>query len=152
MSNARINYTKVTPDPYKHLVEIKKWLDAANIDQRLRSLLDVRISQINGCAFCLDIHAREARQHGVTQQQLDVMTAWRESPELFSELERAALEWAESITLIADRGAHDEDFDPLREHLSDEQIAALTWAIVAMNSWNRLAVSFGFTPRPRKNP
>ncbi len=150
MPNARINYTKVTPEPFQHLVEIKKWLDAADIDQRLRSLLDVRISQINGCAFCLDIHGREAREHGVTQQQLDVLTAWRESPELFTDLDRAALEWAESITLLPERGARDEDFDPLREHLSDEQIATLTWAIVAMNSWNRLAVGFGFTPRPRK--
>ena len=75
MPNARINYTKVTPEPFQHLVEIKKWLDAADIDQRLRSLLDVRISQINGCAFCLDIHGREAREHGVTQQQLDVLTS-----------------------------------------------------------------------------
>lgn len=150
MSDARINYTKVAPEPYRLLVEIRKWLDASGLDARLRALLEVRVSQINGCGLCLDIHSTEARGHGVTQQQLDCLTAWRESPMVFSDLERAALEWAESITMIADRGADDEDFGELRAHLTDEQMVALTWAVIAMNSWNRLAVGFGFNPRPRK--
>ena len=152
MPNARINYTKVAPDPYRLQSQIKQWLESADIDQRLRHLLDVRVSQINGCALCLDIHAREARESGVTQQVLDVLPAWREAPMLFSDAERAALDWAESLTLIADRGAHDEEFNPLLEHFTEAQIVALTWVILAMNTWNRLAVGFGFNPRPRKAP
>ncbi len=151
MPNARINYTKTAPEPYRLMGETKKWLDDADLDQRLRSLLEVRISQINGCALCLDIHAREARDLGVPQQTLDVLPAWREAPMVFTDRERAALEWAETVTLIAANGAHDEDFEPLREHFSEDQIVALTWAIIAMNSWNRLAVGFGFNPRPRKD-
>lgn len=150
MSSARINYTKVAPEPYRMLLEVRKWLDASGLDLRLRALLEVRISQINGCGLCVDIHSQEARQHGVPQQHLDCLPAWRECPLVYSDLERAALEWAESITLLADRGADDEDFGEIRGHLTDEQLVALTWAIVAMNSWNRLALAFGFNPRPRR--
>jgi AhpD family alkylhydroperoxidase len=152
MPNARINYTKVAPEPYRLQSEIKKWLDSADIDQRLRHILDVRVSQINGCALCLDIHAREARESGVTQQILDVLPAWREAPMLFTDAERAALDWAETLTLMPERGAHDSQFNPLREHYTESQIVALTWAILAMNTWNRLAVGFGFNPRPRSAP
>ena len=151
MSNARLNYPKTAPEPYRLLGEIKQWLDNAEIDQRLRGLLDVRISQLNGCAFCLDIHTREAIEHGVTRQQLDVLTAWHEAPMLFSDAERAALEWAEAMTLLPEVGAPDATFETLREHFSEAQIVTLTWAIVAMNSWNRLAVGFGVNPRPRKD-
>jgi len=150
--NARINYTKVAPAPYRLLGDIKRWLDQADLDQRLRSLLEVRVSQINGCALCLDIHMREARELGVTQQQLDVLTAWREAPMLFTDAQRAALNWAESVTLMPERGAHDAAFEPLRAHFTEAQIVALSWAIIAMNSWNRLAVGFGFNPRPRPAP
>lgn len=149
MSNARLNYPKIAPEPFSSLREVRVWLDGAEVDQRLRSLLEMRVSQINGCAFCLDIHAREARERGVTQQQLDVLSAWREAPLLFTDAERAALEWAECVTRIERDGVPQERFDTLAAHFGESQITALTWAIVAMNSWNRLAVAFFMNPRPR---
>lgn len=149
MSKARVNYPKVAPEPYRLLGQIKQWLDEADIDQPLRHMLDVRVSQLNGCALCLDIHAREALGSGVTQQQLNVLSAWSEAPLLFTDAQQAALAWAETLTLQAQRGVHDADFEPLRQHFSESQIVALTWAVIAMNSWNRLAVGFGMNPRPR---
>lgn len=148
MSSARLNYPKIAPEPYAALRAIHAWLDTSDLDQRLRSLLEMRVSQFNGCAFCLDIHAREARSRGVTQQTLDVLSAWREAPLLFTDAERAALEWAESVTSIERDGAPQRLFDALASHYSESQIAALTWAVVAMNSWNRLAVAFFMNPRP----
>lgn len=149
MSHARLNYPKIAPEPFNSLRTIREWLDAAEIDQRVRSLIEFRVSQINGCAFCLDIHAREARERGVSQQTLDVVSAWRETPLLFSDAERAALQWAESVTRIEMHAAPTEHYESLRSHFSDAQIVALTWAIVAMNAWNRLAVAFFMNPRPR---
>ncbi|MBX3351396.1 MAG: carboxymuconolactone decarboxylase family protein [Phycisphaeraceae bacterium] len=152
MAHARMNYPKVAPEPFASLRAINAWLDAADIDPRLRSLIEMRVSQMNGCAFCLDIHAREARDRGVPQQVLDVLPAWKEAPLLFSDAERAALEWAESVTRIESGGVPQDHFDALSARFSESQIAAMTWAVIAMNSWNRLAVAFFMNPRPRHDP
>jgi AhpD family alkylhydroperoxidase len=149
-THAIINYPKVAPEPYRLLGQIRAWLDGASVDQTLRSLLEVRVSQINGCALCLDIHTGEARERGVPQQLLDVLSAWREAPLLFTDAQRAALAWAEAVTRVPEGAPPPELVEAMRPHFTDEQIVALSWAVIAMNAWNRLAVSFGYSPRPRR--
>ena len=119
-----------------------------SIDNRLRAIVELRVSQINGCSYCVDLHTVEARAAGETQQMLDCLTVWREVP-FFSEPEKCALAWVEAITLISKQGAPQSLFDALGEHYSDQQIVDLTLIIAQMNAWNRLAISFGHLPDPR---
>ena len=106
----------------------------------LRELIKVRASQLNGCAHCLDMHTKDARAHGETEQRLYALSAWRETP-FFTDRERAALEWTERLTLIAGKGISDELFARVREHFSEEEIIHLTLAVVQINSWNRLVIT-----------
>ncbi|MEM7172317.1 MAG: carboxymuconolactone decarboxylase family protein [Pseudomonadota bacterium] len=119
-----------------------------SIDGRLRALLETRVSQINGCVYCVDSHTIQARAAGETQQRLDCLSVWHECP-FFDKSEQAALAWAEAVTLLPNEGASQELFDDLRGHFSDEQIVDLTLIIAQMNAWNRVAVSFGHVPDPR---
>jgi len=119
----------------------------ASIGRKLRAIIELRVSQINGCAYCLDLHTREARQAGETQQRLDCMTVWKKAS-FFDDAEKAALGWAEAITLIAKDGAPQPLFDELMKHYSDAEIADLTLIISQMNAWNRLAIGFGHGPDP----
>jgi AhpD family alkylhydroperoxidase len=118
---------------------------ASKLEHSLIHLVKLRASQLNGCAFCQHMHANEARNDGEKQSRLDVLAAWKEVP-LFSARERAALKWTEQITLLAQQDIHDQDFTELKEHFSDEEIVNLTTAIVTINAWNRIAVSFHFLP------
>jgi AhpD family alkylhydroperoxidase len=123
----------------KHLV---------SITPKLRALVELRVSQINGCAFCLDMHSTEAREAGECQQRLDCLAAWEEA-ELYSPAERAALAWAESLTRISETHAPDELFKALRQHFSEEQIVDLTFIVAVMNSWNRIAIGLRSQPKKR---
>lgn len=112
----------------------------SSLEPALRELVKVRASQLNGCAYCLDMHTKDARAHGETEQRLYALSAWREAP-FFTDRERAALEWAENLTLIASKGIPDELFASVREHFSEEEMIHLTLAVVQINSWNRLAIT-----------
>lgn len=111
----------------------------SSLEPALRELIKVRASQLNGCAYCLDMHTKDARAHGETEQRLYAVSAWRETP-FFTDRERAALEWTEHLTLIANEGISDELFVRVREHFSEEEMTHLMLAVVQINSWNRLVI------------
>ncbi len=135
---------KLQPVLAKSLIDLGE--DASQqIDHSLIHLIKLRVSQINGCAFCQHMHANEARKDGEKQSRLDVLPAWKEVP-VFSQRERAALSWAEKLTLLAREEIHDEDFTAVREQFNEEETVNLTAVIVAINAWNRIAVGFRFIP------
>ena len=118
-------------------------------DAKLRALVELRVSQINGCAFCLDMHTTEARHLGESQQRLDCVAAWREAP-FFTERERAALAWAEALTRVAETRAPDEIYNEVKKHFSERELVDLTAAIGMINLWNRMSVGFRSEPKERK--
>lgn len=143
---SRLNYLEINSRATNGLAAINKHV--SSIDDKLRALVELRVSQINGCVYCLDVHAEQARAHGETQQRLDCLAAWHEYP-FFNEAERAALAWADAVTLLPDSHASDDVYDNLRQHFSDQEVVDLTLVISLMNAWNRLAVSFRHLPDVR---
>lgn len=137
----RIDLSALVPDFYKAMVGIEQAIHESGIDPTLYELVKIRASQINGCAFCLDMHQRDAREAGEQQRRLDVLSAWREAPSLFSDGERAALALTEQATLIADGGVSDEVWNEAVQALGEKGVAQVLMAVVAINSWNRLAVA-----------
>ncbi|MBC9247559.1 carboxymuconolactone decarboxylase family protein [Paracoccus sp. 11-3] len=137
----RLNPYEASPDAMKALVAMDKSHERRSIAPALYELIRVRISQINGCAYCLDMHLPDARKAGISQQKLDVLAAWRESP-AFDARERAALGWADALTRIEATGAPDADYDALAARFPDREIADLTHIIVSMNALNRIAIGF----------
>ncbi|MDB5985805.1 MAG: alkylhydroperoxidase [Nevskia sp.] len=146
--STRINYRAAAPDAVKALSGINAYLDKSAFDVKLRALLELRISQINGCAYCIDMHNRQARSAGETQQRLDCLSVWREVP-FFDARERAALAWAESLTLIAQTHAPDADYAAASEQFNEKELVELTLLIVGMNAWNRVAIGFRQLPSAR---
>lgn len=142
----RINYVEVNGKAINSLAAVNKHI--TSIDPKLRALVELRISQINGCVYCVDLHANQARDAGETQQRLDCLAAWRECT-FFDSAERAALAWAEAVTLLADTSAPDELYENVRAQFSQQQVVDLTLVISLMNTWNRLAVSFRHLPDER---
>src|SRR5262245_53088722 len=139
---ARIDVEKVLlPNAIQALGPLTKYVNGAGLDHRMLELVKMRTSQLNGCAYCLDMHSKDARAAGETEQRLYVLDAWRETP-LYSERERAALEWTEAVTRIADGHVPDEVFARVREHFSEQELVSLTIAIIATNGWNRLNIAF----------
>ena len=115
--------------------------EATTLDRSLRELIKIRASQMNGCAYCIDMHTKDARLAGETEQRIYALSAWRETP-FYTDRERAALEWTEAVTRIGDGHAPDDLYERVREHFDEAELVALTFAVVVINSWNRLAVSF----------
>jgi AhpD family alkylhydroperoxidase len=115
-------------------------LRQSGLEPALRELVKTRASQLNGCAYCLDMHTKDARAHGETEQRLYALNAWREAP-FYTDRERAALEWTEHLTLIAEKGVPDELYARMQDHFSEEEIVNLSLAVAQINSWNRLAIS-----------
>ncbi len=146
----RIAYTHVAPDAFKTLAAMRPYLESTAIDRRLRALVELRVSQINGCAYCVDLHSQEARQAGERQQRLDGLPVWRETP-FFDDREQAALAWAESVTLVAQSGVPDAVSEEARKHFSEKDLVDLTFVVAVMNAWNRIAVSFRQGPAVRPN-
>lgn len=134
-------YYEVAPDHYQRLYEFSGALKASSLGKRLLHLVDLRVSQINGCAFCVDMHGRELLADGDSLQRLNSVVTWREV-DFFDARERAALNWAEQVTRQAMAHPTPSDFDALRPHFSDREIVDLTFAIGVINTWNRLAVAF----------
>lgn len=135
----RMDLTKLAPDAYRHLLQLEQSI-AAHVDRKLLHLIKLRASQINGCAFCIGMHSDEALRDGEKPERLLLLDAWRESA-AFGEKERAALNWIEEVTLIAQSHASKEAFDELNRFFSEEEIGYLTLAAAMINSWNRIAIS-----------
>lgn len=135
----RINYQSTTPQAFQGMLAVDGAVRDSSLEPELVELVKLRASQINGCAFCLDMHSKDARALGEQEQRFHLLAAWREAPG-YSDRERAALAWCEALTQLPGSGAPDSVFDPLTELFSDEEIVALTYQIVAINGWNRLAV------------
>ncbi|MGN6297744.1 MAG: carboxymuconolactone decarboxylase family protein [Ginsengibacter sp.] len=141
----RINYVQVAPDAFKAMRGLEEYVASSGLEKSLYELVKTRASQINGCAFCLDMHTKDARKAGETEQRLYALSAWRETP-FYSERERAALEWTEALTLISDTDVPDALYENVRKQFSESEIVALSMAIIAINGWNRLAISFRTVP------
>ena len=141
----RLNYAKVSPDALKALRELEKHVAVSGLERPLYELVKTRASQINGCAYCLDMHTQDARKAGETEQRLYALSAWRETP-FFTGRERAALEWTEALTLISENDVPDSLYDGVRKHFDEKEMVALSMAIVAINGWNRLAITFRTVP------
>ncbi|MEJ8320263.1 carboxymuconolactone decarboxylase family protein [Pseudomonas oryzihabitans] len=139
MSQLRLPFSTLSPAAYQGLIATGQALAQSALGLKLVELIYLRISQINGCAFCLGKHAETLRGQGVSQAKLDRLAGWRIS-ELFDARERAALEWAETLTAVAEKGAPDAAYEPLKAQFSDAEIADLTFAVALMNAFNRLAV------------
>lgn len=141
MKKERLDYGKVAPEGIRGLLQIEKYIAQSDLDPVIFELVKMRASQINGCAFCLDMHSKDARANGETEQRLYVLNAWREAP-FYSEKERAALEWTEALTLISEHEISDELYEEISSHFTEKEMMALTMTIVGINGWNRLAIAF----------
>ena len=141
----RIDLMHVNPGIMHAMLGLERQVDKAGLDSKLLDLVRMRASQINGCAYCLDMHSKDTRANGETEQRLYGLEAWRETP-YYSARERAALEWTEALTLIAETHAPDEVYERVREQFSEDQLVNLTLAIVAINGWNRLNVAARTVP------
>lgn len=131
----------LVPEAIKAMMALEQSFTKSGLDHNLLELVKFRVSQINGCAFCLHMHATDLRRHGESEMRLYMLSAWREST-LYSDRERAALGWAEALTLLPETGAPDADYDALKAAFSDAEQVWLTMAIGAINTWNRLQVAF----------
>lgn len=148
----RIDFRKFVQQPVKDLQDVEKYLAASGLDPKLIHLIRMRASQINGCAYCLDMHSLDARAIGETEQRLYTLDGWHETP-FFTERERAALAWAEAVTRISQTHAPDDLFEELKKYFSEKEIVDLTLAIAMINLWNRVAISLRAVPghyRPAK--
>jgi AhpD family alkylhydroperoxidase len=143
--NARIDLMHVNPGIIQAMLGLERQIRRAGLDSKLLDLVRMRASQINGCAYCLDMHSKDARANGETEQRLYGLDAWRETP-YYSERERAALEWTEALTLVAETHAPDEVYQRVRGQFSEDELAHLTLAVVAINGWNRLNVAARTVP------
>jgi len=137
----RIDFTHVSPLSLKPLFALGALVEASDLEHSLLELVKMRSSQLNGCAYCLDMHSKDARAAGETEQRLYLLDAWRETS-LYSERERAALAWTEAVTLVADGHVPDSVYDEVSNHFTEDELVALTLAIVAVNGWNRLNIAF----------
>lgn len=143
---SRLDYHQQSPDLFRKLLDLSNAITASgDIDAQLAYLVDIRASQMNGCAFCLDMHVKEAKIHGERELRLHHVAIWRESP-LFSEQERAALAWTEALTHLAPDGISDELYARMREHFSERELSTLTFRVMGINAWNRANVAFRTPP------
>jgi AhpD family alkylhydroperoxidase len=138
--NARIDIKSVNPGIMHSMLGLERQVHQAGFDEKLVDLVRMRASQINGCAYCLDMHSKDARANGETEQRLYGLNAWRDAP-YYTDRERAALEWTEAVTLVAEKGVPDDLFERVRAQFSEDEIAHLTLAVVAINGWNRLNIA-----------
>lgn len=148
----RLKFGKAYPDAYGAMVALSQAVEKTGLAPQLIDLVNYRVSQLNGCAFCLDMHAKDLRARGETEQRLYLIGAWREAPHLYTGRERAALAWAEAVTRLEDQQVPDAIYDIARKEFSEAELAQLTLAIVAINSWNRFNVAFHMPAGNYKSP
>ncbi|MCL6593040.1 MAG: carboxymuconolactone decarboxylase family protein [Alicyclobacillus sp.] len=143
----RIDYRTVAPEAVQALRGLERYVRHCGLEHRLLELVKTRVSQINGCAYCLDMHTKDARAAGETEQRLYLLPAWRESP-CYTDRERAALAWAEAVTNVTVGHVPDDVYEGARKFFSEKELVDLTFAVVAINGWNRLAISMRSVPVP----
>jgi AhpD family alkylhydroperoxidase len=141
----RLNYAQQSPELFKKMSELSMALKDSVIEQKIRDLVNIRASQINGCGFCLDMHVKEAKIHGETELRLYHVSIWRES-NLFIPRERAALAWTEAVTELPAGGIPDELYERVRGQLSEKEISDLTFSVMTINAWNRASIAFKAVP------
>lgn len=147
----RLDYFPKAPELMKAVLALNKAVEESGLERSLLHLIKLRASQINGCSYCVDMHAHEAREDGETEQRLYLVAAWKESP-LFSERERVAFAWTEAVTLISQGGVSDQLYATARRQFSEEELVRLTVAVSIINTWNRLSVSFHSIHPVREQP
>jgi AhpD family alkylhydroperoxidase len=140
-----MDYGKAAPGATRAMYGLESYIKECGLEKSLIELVKLRASQINGCGYCIDMHTKDARAQGEKEQRLYALVAWKESP-FYTERERAALAWTESLTLIADNHVPDEVFEEARQHFSETELANLTLVIITINGWNRFAISFRDEP------
>jgi AhpD family alkylhydroperoxidase len=141
----RLNPFTASAKGYQAMAALQTFADSCGLERTLLELVKMRASQINGCAYCLDMHSKDARALGETEQRLYALNAWQETP-FYSERERAALEWTEAITLVSETHAPEDVYERVAKQFSAEELANLTVAIVTINGWNRLCIGFRVVP------
>ena len=141
----RFDYAKVAPGAYRAMAGLEHYLHESGLEESLLHLIKLRASQINGCAYCLDMHWKDLKSIGEQDQRLYELNAWEESP-FYSDRERAALAWTEAVTLVAESRVPDELYETVRQHFSEKEVADLTLSIATINAWNRLAISARTVP------
>ena len=141
----RLNYSAIAPEGFKHYTELLKYLAGSGFDEKLLHMIYLRVSQINGCPYCVDMHWKDAKAAGEDLRKLNALVIWRDTP-FFSDKERVALAWAESVTKLEHQTVPKEDYNPLKAHFSEKEIVDLTFTISHMNSLNRVAIAFHNTP------
>ena len=141
----RIDYLKAARDGIRTMYEMERYIKSCGLEHSLLELVKMRASQLNGCAYCIDMHSKDARAEGETEQRLYALSAWRETP-FFTDRERAALEWTEKLTLISTNDVPDSLYEAVREHFNEQELVNLTLAITTINSWNRIAISMRSVP------
>jgi AhpD family alkylhydroperoxidase len=151
----RLPYPRLSPDPFKALMSVEAAIRASGLEHKLIHLIKLRASQINGCAYCIDMHWKDARAADEPEHRLYALDAWHESP-FYTDRERAALAWTDALTNIAATHAPDDVFEALKPVFSEKEIVDLTWAIAAINAWNRMAIAFRaepghYRPAPEKH-
>jgi AhpD family alkylhydroperoxidase len=147
----RLAQKAIDKELYQAVLNLETKVAACGLDKKLYLFVKARASQINGCAFCIDMHMKELRHQGENEAKLFLLSAWREAPDFFTAKERAALAWTESVTLLADTHVPDDEWEAVRKEFSEEEVAKLTFAIGTINIWNRISVSFR-TPPGTKPP
>ena len=145
LMDQRINYTKVAPDGVRALGGLETYVRNSGLHPRLLNLIKIRASQLNGCAYCLDMHTKDARAGGETEQRLYALPAWRATP-FYSDQERGALAWTDALTLVSQGPVSDALYDQTRRDFSEKELVDLTFAVVAINGWNRLSIAFRTVP------
>ena len=139
---SRVNYMKSAPDVFQSMLALHTATRKSRLSPELLDLIDYHVSQINACAFCLDMHSKDLRARGVTEQKLYMISAWREAHDLYSSRERAALAWAEAVTRLVDHQVPDEVYDQAHAEFSETELVELTLSIISINGWNRLNIAF----------
>jgi len=142
---SRIDYRKFSPEPLQALLAMEKYIAGCGLEHKLVHLLKLRASQLNGCAYCIDMHSIDARAAGETEQRLYALDAWRETP-FYDARERAALAWIEAVTLVAQTHVPDSAFAEATQYFTEQEIVNLTYVAATINAWNRLAISLRAVP------
>ncbi|WP_213878988.1 carboxymuconolactone decarboxylase family protein [Pseudomonas sp. dw_358] len=145
MNRPRVNYAQVAPHAFKALLALEKSMGESSLEKSLHELIKIRASQLNGCAYCIDMHSSDAIKLGETPRRILALTAWHETP-FFTDRERAALRWTETLTLLAEKGAPEAIYNQVAEQFNERELADLTFAVVTINAWNRLGVGFAMQP------
>lgn len=145
MTEARVNYAQVAPHAFKALLGLEKAMGESSLEKSMHELVKIRASQLNNCAYCIDMHTADAIKLGETPRRIFAISAWRETP-FFTERERAALLWTETLTLLADRGAPEAVYNHVAAQFNERELSDLTFAIATINAWNRFGVGFAMQP------